>query len=106
MLFRDNNPEGVENNFQVVPETAFFSVFEIELDFLLHDDLDIVFLGVFSFFEEFILVAILDASGVSDAWSYIQHVHLLWCPVVDIVAHFWSWTYEAHIAYEHVDELG
>ena len=52
------------------------------------------------------IVSKLDAGRVCDTWAHIQYVHLFCCPIVDIVAYFWSWTHETHITYQHVDELG
>ena len=80
-------------------------VVQIELQLLLHDDVDIVIFWVFSLLHQFVLVAELDAGRVCDAGAHIQNMHLLRCPIVHIMTHFGAWTHQAHIANKHVDKL-
>lgn len=105
LLFHDA-PQGLEYQADVAPEGVVVDVFEIQLDLFLHDDFDIVPFGVFSFLHQLVLVAVLDGGGVGDAWPHVEDVHLLGSPVIDVMPHFGPWPHEAHLAAEHVDQLG
>ena len=80
-------------------------ILQVQLDFLLHNDSDVILLRILSFLHQFILIAELNAGRVSDTRTYIQHMYLRRCPVVHIMPHFRPWPYQRHIANEHIDEL-
>ena len=83
----------------------FLHILQIKLDFLLHDDFDIVFLGILRLLHQLILIAEFDGCRISDSRPYIQHMHLLRCPVIHVVTHFRPWSYQRHVPKEHINQL-
>ena len=61
-----------------------FGYLPIQHYLLLLNHMDIVILRVLSLLHQFVLVAKLDACRVGATRTYIQHMHLFWCPIVHI----------------------
>ena len=80
-------------------------IFQIQSYLLLHDYLDIILLGIFCLFQQFVFVTELDGSRVSNARANIQHMHLFWYPIINIVTYLRTGTNKTHISNEHIDEL-
>ena len=104
-LFFYNDFKCLENQFDVAPKRMFFHVFKIELYLVLHNHVNVVLVGVFGTFEEFVFVAVAYRSRIGDAWSYIEDVELFFGPEVDIVPDFGTRANQTHFAFEDVDEL-
>ena len=80
-------------------------ILQIEFYFCLHYYLDIIFLGIFCIFHQLILISVLDGSWVCNSRPYIQHMHLLLSPIIDVMPYLWTRTYKRHIAYKHIYQL-
>ena len=80
-------------------------ILQVQLNLLLHNHLNIVLLRIISLLHQLILITELDAGWVCDTWTNIQYMHLLRCPVIDIVPHFWSWAHQRHIPKEYINQL-
>ena len=78
---RENHPECLENQSDVVPEGGVVDVLQIELDFLLHYHVDVVILGIIGFLHQLVLVAELYGCRV----GYAKECHIgLWLPILII----------------------
>lgn len=95
----------LEDQLYIIPEAGILYILQIEFDLFLHDYMNIIILRISSLLHQFILISELDASRISNARSYIQHMHLLWSPIVYIVANLWSWTHKTHVTNKHVNQL-
>lgn len=80
-------------------------ILEIQLEFFLHDNVDVIVLGVFGLFHQLVLVAKLDAGRVGDAGANVQDMHLFGSPKLHIVTHLGAGTDQAHIADKDIDQL-
>ena len=101
----NDHEEGLKYQTDIIQKGMLLYIFQIQLNLLLHNHLNVVLLGIFCFLHQLILIAELDAGWVCDARADVQYMHLLGRPVVHIVTNFWSWTYQAHIPKEHINQL-
>lgn len=81
-------------------------IFQINAEFVLHDDLYVIFVRVVGLRQLLIFVAVQNRSHVRYAGTDIQHVHLLGRIHFDIFANLGARTDKAHIARKHIYQLG
>lgn len=105
ILFGNDCPECLKNQSNIEEERMTFYIFEIKAQFILHNYLDIIFVGVVRLFQQFVLVTITDGCHIGYARSDIENVHLLGSIHIHIFPHLGTWSDKAHVADENIYQL-
>ena len=53
----DYNPEGFEDQLQIIEKRSILHILQIQLDLLLHDDVDVIVLRILGLLHQIVLVA-------------------------------------------------
>lgn len=104
-LFFHNHFKCLEDKLDVILEAGILYLLQKELDLLLHDYMDVIIHRISSLLHQLILISELDAGRVCDSWPYIQYMHLLRSPIVNIVANLRSRPHQTHITNKDIDQL-
>lgn len=82
-----------------------FDIFEIKTQFVLHDYLYIIFVGVVRLFQQLVFVAITDGCHIGYSRSDIEDVHLLGSIHIHIFPHLRTRSHKTHVADENIYQL-
>lgn len=105
ILFGNDCPECLKNQSNIEEERMAFNVFEIKAQFILHNYLDIIFIGVVRLFQQLVFVTITDGCHIGYTRSDIENVHLLGSIHIHIFPHLGTWSDKAHVADENIYQL-